>query len=143
MSYKVQQCRQCKRLFQSYGANVCPECADKIDKDFISVKDFLYDNPNANVIEIIEETGVSEKTVLSFLREGRLSVSSNNGILECSECGAPISTGRYCSSCMSRLENALRGASKSVLPKKDKENNFSSGGAHTGGIHSDYNKRNF
>lgn len=139
MSFEVKQCRQCKKLFQSYGAAVCPECLDKMDNDYRLVKEYLYDNPESNVVEIVKETGVSEKTVLGFLREGRLSIISDDGFLVCMECGKPIYSGKYCESCMKRLESALNRVSQPIPPEK--EIGFNSGIG--GGMHLDFNKRKF
>ena len=107
MSISVKQCKRCNRIFQSYGASYCPECAAEMEEEFDKVRHYLYEHSNANVFEIVKETGVSERAVLSFLKEGRLSIGDNNGFLKCENCGAPIDSGRYCAKCIKRLGNAL------------------------------------
>jgi flagellar operon protein (TIGR03826 family) len=119
MSSNVKQCRQCGRLFQSFGANVCPDCAEELDRCFRIVKNYLYDHPDANIFDTARETGVPEKMVLGFLREGRLSVSGAEGMLECESCGAPISGGRFCLDCQNRLESELGSACKPEQAKKE------------------------
>jgi flagellar operon protein (TIGR03826 family) len=113
----VKQCRQCGRLFESFGAHLCPRCVDEMEQNFIIVKDYVYDHPDANVFDVTKETGVPEKTVLEFLREGRLSMQASE--LECEECGTPISSGRLCSECKNKLENVLMSAYKPAK-KEDK-----------------------
>jgi flagellar operon protein (TIGR03826 family) len=112
MGSKVRQCRQCGKLFQSLGSAICPECAEETDRCFKVVKNYLYDRPDANVFEISNETGVPEKMVLGFLKEGRLSVNASEDLLLCEKCGIPVSAGRFCSKCQSILESALNGACK-------------------------------
>lgn len=107
MSSKVLLCKQCGRLFQSAGSSYCPACAEEMDQAFNKVKEYIYNNEDATIMEIVENTGVAEKQVLYFLKEGRLSVDNTEGMLRCEECGRPISSGRYCSVCRDKLANAL------------------------------------
>ncbi len=118
MSSDVRQCRECRRLFQSLGSNICPECAEELDRCFKVVKSYLYDHPDANVFEISTETGVAEKMVLNFLKEGRLAINEADSILLCERCGIPVSTGRYCRKCQEQLEDALNGALKTDPAKR-------------------------
>lgn len=111
---KVRQCRQCGRIFASMGSDTCPACTEQMDENFRKVKNFLYDHPEANVVEISEGTDVPEKVVLHFLKEGRLSVDETTYALECERCGTPISTGRYCKKCQSMFQSAFR----SVCPEQ-------------------------
>lgn len=139
MSSNVMQCKQCKRLFQSFGAEICPSCAEKLDMDFSVIKNYLYDNPDANIIEIVRGTGIEEKTVLGFLREGRLAVGSGAGIQRCEECGAPISSGKYCSRCQRIMESLFSAASR-IKADRDAEKNAAAGSG-IGKMHMDYRKR--
>lgn len=107
MNSKVQQCRRCGKLFQSYGKAICSDCAEEMDQYYIMIKDYIYDHPDANVIEISKETKIAEITILYFLKEGRLSICNNSGVLVCEKCGKSISSGKYCASCLDKLGNAL------------------------------------
>jgi len=131
MSTNVKQCRQCGRLFQSRGSSMCPVCAEEMDGNFVIVKEYLYDHPDANLSDTARETGVPEKIVLEFLREGRLSVDVAGTMLECEECGAPITNGRFCLKCQGRLEKMLNNACKpEVTPKSETRKVSSSGRMH-------------
>mgnify|MGYP000574973051 FL=1 len=127
----VKQCKQCGRLFESFGENLCPRCVEEMEESYAKVKDYVYDHPDANVFDVSKETGVPEKTVLEFLREGRLSM--NAAELECEECGAPITCGRFCSECKNKLENVLMSAYRP--PKKEEKN------PPTGRMHIDYRRK--
>ena len=128
----VKQCKQCGRLFESFGAHICPRCTEDLEESYNKVKDYVYDHPDANVFDVSKETGVPEKTVLEFLREGRLSMSTAD--LECEECGKPITTGKLCSECKNKLENVLMSAYKP--PKKEDSDNGKS--SPSGRMHIDY-----
>ena len=128
MGSNVKQCKQCGILFQSMGSNICPNCAEEMDRQFHTVKNYLYDNPEANVFDIARDTGVAENLILRFLREGLLTVSVADGSLTCEECGTPITGGRYCSTCERRLENVLIGAIKQD-PRKQADTHKNATGA--------------
>jgi RNA polymerase-binding transcription factor DksA len=78
-----------------------------MDKAFAMIKEYLYSHENATIVDIVEGTGVAEKFVLQFLKDGRLNIESTENALECEDCGRPIPSGRYCSSCREKLANAL------------------------------------
>lgn len=130
MGSQVRQCKQCNKLFYSFGPVVCPDCIEKNEKDFEKVRDYIYENPQANVVEIAQETGVSEKVILAYLKEGRLTIDENNGLLLCEECSRSISTGRFCKDCARRLEHDLRGAYVSPEEKKRREASKGMGKMH-------------
>lgn len=130
MGSQVKQCRQCNKLFYSFGQVYCPECLEKNEKDFEKVRDYIYENPSANVVEISNQTGVSEKMILSYLKEGRLTIDEDNGLLLCEECGRSISTGRFCKACTRKLEYELKGAYVSYEDKKKREASKGMGKMH-------------
>ena len=134
MSSRVMQCKQCSRIFQSYGPNICPVCAEELDKSFQKVKNYLFEHPQANVIDICNGTDVSEKTVLYFLKEGRLAVDGMS-FLECDRCGEPISKGRFCSRCQAMFEKEL-----DRVATKPKQEGALDGRSGLGRMHFDYRK---
>jgi len=107
MATRVLECKNCKKLFQSFGSNICPACAEEMEKDFETVKDYIYKNPGANLVDITKGTEVTEKTVLYYLREGRLSIDGVESGLTCEKCKKPVSCGRYCKECQAELEKTL------------------------------------
>lgn len=103
----IRQCKECGKLFQYVGVPICMDCSDALDKMFLKVRDYIYKNAEADVAEIVEKTGVSEKKILEFLREERLSLRSESSILSCEKCGKPITGGRFCDNCKIELGRAL------------------------------------
>jgi len=121
MAGKIAQCKKCARLFQSLGTlPYCPDCVEQLENNFDLVKNYIYDHPHANVVKISKETGVPEKEIFYFLKEGRLSISEDNGMLYCENCGCSIATGRFCAACQKQLERELS-ASISVAIEKVKQ----------------------
>ena len=115
MGSSIRQCTLCGRLFNSLGRNICPACVTRIDECFELAREYLYNHPGADILELTTETGVDDKIILMLLREGRLSLGEASAILECEKCGKHIATGRYCKQCAKFLENTL----SSVIPKKE------------------------
>jgi Zn finger protein HypA/HybF involved in hydrogenase expression len=87
-----------------------------MEKAFKTVKEYLYKHEEATILDIVKDTGIAEKYVLDFLKEGRLNIEGSEDVLRCEDCGQPISSGRYCSVCRDKLASALSGVVK-------KENN--------------------
>lgn len=104
---QLTKCKLCGRPFQSYGMPFCPSCNQSLEDQYKLVKEYLYDNPNAAIETVVEETGVPEKIILYYLREGRLQMANASGILRCEQCGASINSGRLCDKCMGKLESRI------------------------------------
>lgn len=113
---EVRTCRSCGRMFNYVsGRTVCPACADKLEKKFQEVKQYVRETPHATLQEISDTIGVSVKQLKQWVREERLCFSDDSPVgLECENCGAMIKTGRYCSECKTRLNTSL----SSMIDKK-------------------------
>lgn len=101
------KCKWCGKPFQSFGPSFCPRCMNELDEQYKPIRDYLYDNPNATIDQVIEATGVTERVILYYLRDGRLQMANSNGLLRCEQCGAAINTGRLCEACTSKLEERI------------------------------------
>jgi len=106
------QCSICKKPFQSLGRKICNECLEKIDKDFIIVRDYIYEHKHADVDKVSEDTGVSKHTIIYLLKEGRLIVDdpsgSGGGLLTCEVCRRPINSGRMCDGCKEKVSSTMQ-----------------------------------
>ena len=103
---EVVQCKFCKNLFQSLGGKVCADCLAQIEKDYKTVREYLYDHPTVPGVEVLSnETGVSEVIIVHLMDEGRLFASNlgaGDGI--CQVCKKPIASGTVCRNCSQLLE---------------------------------------
>ncbi|MEN1760810.1 TIGR03826 family flagellar region protein [Anoxynatronum sibiricum] len=116
MSNSLINCTKCGRAFMEDGNPLCRRCRTDADDDYKVVKEYVYDNPGATILEVHEATGVNEKQILIYLREGRLEiVDENNFVLDCQRCSVPIRSGKYCEQCAHEMATELRSA---ITPKK-------------------------
>lgn len=139
---ELRNCPQCGKLFTYISINLCPHCLREDEEDFRKVKEYLYENPGAGLIELAEATEVDESKIIRWIREGRLEDKKFTGLLiPCERCGTQISSGRYCASCAQEL---ARGFSQG-LTKPEKQEKKSGVKFHTGDMveeRSVYRKRN-
>lgn len=113
----ILNCRRCGKIFSHTDKPICPECVKKEEEDFAAVKDYIKENPGKNMQEISDETGVPIKILTKFLREGRIEFSDGSAsYISCESCGAPLSSGRYCNSCLSKLGKEIMGAVPAKKP---------------------------
>ena len=118
----VRNCSRCGRLYQYIGGKpLCYACKEDDEKEFQKVKEYLYKHPNAAMVIVSEETGVSISTIRQYLREERLIISDDSPIgIECESCGASIKTGRFCKECAARLSTELKHSTGQGFSQKKK-----------------------
>jgi flagellar operon protein (TIGR03826 family) len=117
----VKNCRRCKRLFNYIGGQqICPTCREEIEKDFQKVKKYLFENRNATIADVAENCEVDEHQIRQWVREERLEFSSgiDAGVV-CENCGAPISSGRFCEKCKNTMISDLKSVGRK--PEAPKE----------------------
>jgi len=68
----VQSCKGCGKLFPFLPRGLCADCIDVREEHFRTVREWLRDNRGATVIAACQATGVEERLVAEFVREGRL-----------------------------------------------------------------------
>ncbi len=113
----VRNCKRCGKIFQYKGNSICPNCVQQDDEDFRKVREYIIAHPNSTSIEISKATDVELKTIIRFLREGRLESEYINGSdlgLECEKCGRPIDSGRYCETCLNELQTGFSQAARQL-----------------------------
>jgi flagellar operon protein (TIGR03826 family) len=120
---ELRNCPECGKIFTFIKTNLCPECKQKLDDQFELVKGYLQKNPRANIQQVSEDTGVSEKNITEYLRDGRIITGSANKNLglTCELCGAPISIGRFCQACGKKLTEGFKESAASVNKDKPAE----------------------
>ncbi len=120
----IKNCPICKKIFSPTGGSlICKDCARTEEENFIKVRDYLRENRGTDINIVSEETGVSTKKILKYLREGRLEVSDGMAdFLKCEKCGVSIKSGQYCRTCLEKVSKDL-----SSLLKTETNGNKSSG----------------
>lgn len=117
MKNDFRSCSACGKIFIYRGDNKCPDCAKELEEQFDTIKKYLYKHPGAGVAEVAEETEIDEKTILYFLREGRLELASADSSLTCMNCGEAIKSGKYCKKCSTQLSSTLDSVVKKPEPE--------------------------
>ncbi len=110
----VRNCRNCGRMFNYIGGRaICPICKDALEKDFERVRDYIRENPQANMQQISDDCEVTISQINEWVREERLEFSKDSQVmLECESCGGPVRTGRFCEKCKNTMANDLTAAFK-------------------------------
>lgn len=114
----VRNCRNCGRMFNYLGGpSICPVCKSKEEDDFQKVKEYIRENPGAQMAEIAEVNEVSVQQIQQWVREERLEFSKDSQIsLNCEKCGEPIRTGRFCEKCKNNMATSLTDAFAKPIP---------------------------
>lgn len=128
------KCTKCGKFFGSTNGNdVCDSCkitsgnfkevADLSDVIFRETRNYVYDNPNVSpedVIDYLAEKGltITRKTIMDYVRNGLIILTSMEGKSTCEDCGRTILSGRYCPSCTRKKESDM-GVQKSSPEVKE------------------------
>lgn len=127
----ILNCRRCGKIFSYTGKPVCPECVQKEEEDFETARAYIKENPGRNMQEVSEETGVPVKLLTKFLREGRIEfLDGSVPFLSCGSCGAPITSGRFCNNCLSKLGKEMLGAVPDKKPARPADPETKDKGMH-------------
>lgn len=104
----IRNCTRCGKIYNYDGFKVCQNCRKEDEVDFKKVKEYLRENPGANISQVHEDTEVENSKIIDFLRDGRLEVEEGGNLLiECESCGIGIRTGRFCEECASTLSREM------------------------------------
>jgi uncharacterized protein len=120
----IKSCKFCKKTFKGFS-NLCPACADELDRKYIIVRNYLDRNTESNIHNVANETEVDEKSLLYLIREGRLALRGEpGGAITCMKCGVPIHSGKYCEKCkvdlVRNLETTKSAMESSIKPAQPK-----------------------
>lgn len=108
----VRNCKECGKLFNYAGVQVCPECRKKEDEKFAVVKEYLRRRPNVGVSELAEETETTIATLRRWVREERLILTEASSVgfdIFCESCKEPILSGRFCTKCKRKMAIEISG----------------------------------
>ena len=107
----IRNCTRCGKIYAYDGFNICMQCRREDEEDFKRVKEYIDENPGANISEVSEKTKIDSKKIIEFLKQGRLEIEDeNNTLLQCERCGASIKTGRFCDKCTAEMQKEFKQA---------------------------------
>lgn len=101
----VTNCRRCGALIPARGRRLCLACLEAEESEYRRVRDYVREHPEAPVMQVSRETGVTVARIYDWVRQGKLvAVSPESDLaVECAGCGTRIVSGRLCEKCRARL----------------------------------------
>lgn len=101
----LKKCSFCEKVFNDVGTGLCSQCMNEVDKAFIKVRKFIYQNPDsADFSSIIENTEVPERELNYLVNLGRIQISDRPvGGEKCIICGVKTSGSSICFKCKNDL----------------------------------------
>ncbi len=106
----IRNCPRCGKIFGYIGRPICNSCMQDEEDEFKKVKEYVYENPGANMAEVSQATEISVDKIMRFLRDERLEITGDdsNMILECERCSKAIKTGRFCDHCKDDMASGFK-----------------------------------
>lgn len=122
---RLSNCKICGRLFLKEHTDCCLECYKKIEQEYTHVMNFLAIEKNhlASIEEVSEETGVSVKQIVDFIREGRIFAEDFPKLgYKCAHCEKLIKRHVLCDECFHQFSsNINQTILRETLEKKMKK----------------------
>ena len=75
MAYDI--CRICSKFFSRNGNTTCDDCTKKDKEEYDKVREFVMSHRGATVLDVINSTGISFKTIMRYVEEGTLSYTDD------------------------------------------------------------------
>lgn len=114
----IRNCKNCGKMFNYIGKPFCPACEKILEDKFVQVKEYIREHRDASINQVAEENDVSIAQIKRWVRQERLSFSSESAVgIECESCGTMIRTGRFCEACKNKLGNNLASALNKPAPE--------------------------
>lgn len=108
----LQNCQQCGEIYvASKFRDVCEKCWRKEEAAYDTVAKYMRKRENraATMLQVVEATGVSEKLILKFIKNGKLQIAQFPNLgYPCDKCGKVIRSGRLCEGCANDLRTDLK-----------------------------------
>lgn len=105
---EMTNCPRCGKIFSKMSNPICDDCVKAEEEIFQMIKKYLDDNPNNTLEQVSEETGISVRKILKYLKDGRLETTKGMGkALKCEQCGRPITRGKFCDACVININQSV------------------------------------
>lgn len=120
---RVVKCVRCGKIFSRDRRPICSDCWREEQDNLDKVRRFLDENPGTGIPMTSSETGIPEKDIIRWIKEGHLMLArGGEGIsYPCESCGKPIGAGRFCSTCGEKLTRGLEGAKHTIRRRAEAE----------------------
>jgi predicted amidophosphoribosyltransferase len=98
---ELMRCELCGQFLPWNPVGICRTCSDRLDEEFVRLRDHLAQHPGLSAPDLERETGVPLAHIQWLVRHHRLTADPQGAGL-CSVCGQP-STETLCPACRQRL----------------------------------------
>lgn len=109
-SDRLANCTICGKLYLKDHTDYCLDCYKEIEREFKLITDFLKveENRFASIEEVSAFTGVAEKRIADFIRDGRIYVEDYPNLgYGCAHCGTLIQRQMLCPSCFDEFTSEV------------------------------------
>ncbi len=116
-------CKVCKRLFRNLGSSpICPDCKEELEAKFLEARNFVEENPGANLKQIARACDVKTSQVQEWIKEERLVFEADSpNKVPCEHCGAMIRSGHLCEACQRAKSEIIHDISMSFMKPVQQE----------------------
>lgn len=118
----LDNCPNCGKLFlRNKYFDVCADCRKEEEKAYLKVTQFMRkkENRSARIAEVVEATGVDEKLIFKFIKNGLIHLTNFPNLgYPCEKCGTLIQKGVVCDGCSENLKSQLETYTAMVEQKK-------------------------
>jgi len=120
-------CPKCRKLYLRIR-NICDECYQKQEDDYLKVAAYLREYPGSTLQEVSDETKISVPQIRQFILAGRILMGSfPNLSYPCETCGKMIRGGKTCKSCLAQVNQLSNHTSKEEKEHSQEKNNNAGG----------------
>lgn len=109
-SDRLANCTICGKLYLKDHTDYCLDCYKEMEQEFKTIADFLKveENRFASIEEISAFTGVLEKRIADFIRDGRIYVEDYPNLgYGCAHCGTLIKRQMLCNNCFEEFTSEV------------------------------------
>ncbi len=134
------KCEECGKFFgaDDDSNTICSSCKegeitglkhikDPKEQRFVVARNIVYEQPDIAPDKLVQEMqdmgiDISIKDIMSYVRQGRLTLKNAEVENICEDCGKRILSGRKCPKCTKAFEESVAQAQAKVKQELEKEN---------------------
>lgn len=98
------ECKKCKLSLHKFKSS-----GDEAYDKYLLTRELVYENPDISpqgIIDIMKDMGktITRHEIMTYVKEGRLTIASITDGKHCRECGVKIDSGKICKRCENKKE---------------------------------------
>ena len=98
------ECKKCKLSLHKFKSS-----GDEAYDKYLLTRELVYENPDISpqgIVDIMKDMGknITRLEIMTYVKEGRLTIASITEGKHCRECGVKIESGKICKRCENKKE---------------------------------------